>query len=701
MRSFYAYYFLQRLNVIKEDYTIPKILEIITGENIISDISNIEKELIIELKNFKINSPHNLNYYLKVVDLLLDFYWYTRDLISLQESLTIFEERISNVNLAEYSDVPVEQYFEYFKMLELGSNRLLKKNTIDDFEDIVRQLEWFDIYPQFAYRTSNIIAVIYANEGDDQEKLDKTKYWIEKSFKESEEVFHAILIYELIRFTNKTSDKSLIKSIEQKIEPFRHYLEDIDYFENQLLMETVFDLFLELDNLKLTFIQNETEKTDKLMLIYKKLEDFADINSGLRSSSFAYYYYLISNNFFKFSVNHSNAEKRQKFSDIALDAIDTAIRKSIEVRSNLFETICTSFKGKILSNRTSYREAIKCFNDASVYFKRKGFLQEYGDSLLSISQIHIAEDKYQDAYQNTMDVMITSSRRVREGGFDLELEAFTQLLEIFELEIQKPGISWLTAELFDFFKSIQEFITQIEENHKIVGKRNYQKFLEHYIRLAKYSRFNIKTYFIYQMESIRLLKIGSLLSHDHLSHRLTDSIWRNLHNELNPLYYLFSDWSEFEEGFKNVPNMVRDATLNQCITIAKGGLPEAAEHLEDFSYRNLRSYITNGEVRRLGNFMYLKETKFPKLEHGVRKMLFKLFEDENVIFESIFDIPRFMVKFVDKEFYITDMEVELNIKATTVRKYLKTLETIKMVNHSKDEHNQSIFVVNKDYILNF
>ncbi len=174
---------------------------------------------------------------------------------------------------------------------------------------------------------------------------------------------------------------------------------------------------------------------------------------------------------------------------------------------------------------------------------------------------------------------------------------------------------------------------------------------------------------------------------------MADRLLSELADENNPINFIKADW----EDFKDIPNEVRNKTLNKCINISKGDLPLAAEHL-DFSYRNLRSYITFKEVNRLGFFLDMQLTSNRQLEQGIRYMFFDLYK-KGTIFEVVFDMPKFLVNHAQEGFFSSDLEEELDIKGTTAKKYIKIMIDIGLIRQDKNAGRKHYYRLETDNVM--
>ncbi len=280
-----------------------------------------------------------------------------------------------------------------------------------------------------------------------------------------------------------------------------------------------------------------------------------------------------------------------------------------------------------------------------------------------------------------------------QGGFSLTLGLFKLTNDLLLEEIKRPGVSWIVSILDQLFLNIIEAIEVLKAEWEKIGKSLTEAFREEFLRFEPISHFNLKVYLSYQLYEIKVMRLGAIVNDDKISLGLADKLLSELENENNPLSFIKTDWDEF----KNVPNHVRNSTLNKCINISKGDLPLAAEHL-DFSYRNLRSYITFKEVNRLGYFLDLKLTNNWQLEQGIRFMFYDLYKN-GTIFEVVFDMPKFLVEHAHTGFFSSDLEENLSIKGTTAKKYIKIMIEIGLIRQDKNTGRKHFYRVERENVM--
>ncbi|MBL0015931.1 MAG: hypothetical protein IPP17_05685 [Bacteroidetes bacterium] len=67
----------------------------------------------------------------------------------------------------------------YFKYLQGGSARLMRKATIESFERAIDDIEWDEIGSEFIYRVSAITGFVYQNETN-AGKSNKARFGFKK-----------------------------------------------------------------------------------------------------------------------------------------------------------------------------------------------------------------------------------------------------------------------------------------------------------------------------------------------------------------------------------------------------------------------------------------------------------------------------------------------------------------------------------------
>ncbi|MEL6850686.1 MAG: hypothetical protein AAFP92_19350, partial [Bacteroidota bacterium] len=311
------------------------------------------------------------------------------------------------------------------------------------------------------------------------------------------------------------------------------------------------------------------------------------------------------------------------------------------------------------------------------YYKKSQDYQTYISAASAYINLLQQRDQGQKGYDQINDIFKLGHRKIEEGGFYLITRGFELCNKTFLIESRKPGVSWMVDKLEGVFEQIVQALDLIEEHHEAFGRDLIDRFRSAFINFEPISHFQIRVYLGYQYQEIKAMRIGALLNEDPLTLRLAENLLRSVESKNNPLNFMLAEWDDF----KNVPNQVRNNTLNKCIDISKGDLPLAAQHL-DFSYRNLRSYITFKEVNRLGFFLDMQQTNNKQLEQGIRYMFYDLYKN-GTIFEVVFDMPKFLVETAHDGFFSQDLEEALKIKGTTAKKYIKIMIEVGLIKQEK------------------
>ncbi|RMG54557.1 MAG: hypothetical protein D6722_28895 [Bacteroidetes bacterium] len=385
--------------------------------------------------------------------------------------------------------------------------------------------------------------------------------------------------------------------------------------------------------------------------------------------------------------------EQASFSSHAYAHLEKAVAMADAIKDDALSVETQLLKASI-AVQTDQPLTEKQMKENIAFYKRRGDYPLYAQAASVYSKLLLRNDASQKTHDLLGEVHKYGSKRLDQGGFYLVTRTLEMANDIFLAETHKPGVSWMVAVLDQFFERIQQSTDSIEENLSIIGPSQVQAFRRAYTDFEPASHFNIKVYYRYQWYEIKLMRLGGVLNEDSITVRIADQLLRELEDDNNALSFIKADWDEF----KKVPNSVRNKTLNKCINISKGDLPLAAEHL-DFSYRNLRSYITFKEVNRLGFFLDMQQTTNRQLEQGIRYMFHDLYKS-GTIFEVVFDMPRFLVNHATTGFFSQDMENELHIKGTTAKKYIKIMIGIGLIRQDKTTGRKHYYRLIRENVMN-
>ena len=336
----------------------------------------------------------------------------------------------------------------------------------------------------------------------------------------------------------------------------------------------------------------------------------------------------------------------------------------------------------------------KELRDIHADFRKSSNLRAFAEATGYYARYFERQDISPKSYSIVMDMVRRGYKRIDDGGFYLVVKGLQLVSKILLAETRSPGVTWLVDELENFFATIAEMVDEMEANYEKIEQSAFHAFQQEFIRIEPASHFHIKVFLRYQLYEMKMLRLSALFREDESALVIANKLLSQITNENNPMSFIAADWEEF----KDVPNSVRNKVLNKCISISKGDLPLAAEHL-DFSYRNLRSYITFKEVNRLGFFLDEQDTHLKQLEHGIRLMFFDLYK-KGTIFEVVFDMPKFLVQHAKPGFSSQDLEEALSIKGTTAKKYIKIMMEIGLIKLERSVGRKHFYKLRKDNVMN-
>jgi hypothetical protein len=266
--------------------------------------------------------------------------------------------------------------------------------------------------------------------------------------------------------------------------------------------------------------------------------------------------------------------------------------------------------------------------------------------------------------------------------------------DILLIEVRKPGISWAIPHIAEYFECHEGFLIKLDEHREVTGKHLFNKYQKLCLLLPEVAVHHIRTSVSVHKLHVQMLVLALKYNQDQNAVDIGNQFIAAMQDGTSVVSLLNADW----EDMKDVPFDIRNKLLNRSISITKGDLPLAAEHA-NFSYRNLRSYISLNEVNRLGFFLVEKATQSKRLETGIRLMFHDLYLSGN-IFEAVFDMPAFLVKIAQTGFVSEDMEEMLNIKSSTAKKYIKIMCDIGIITPEKVQGRKLKYKLSVETIMN-
>jgi len=264
---------------------------------------------------------------------------------------------------------------------------------------------------------------------------------------------------------------------------------------------------------------------------------------------------------------------------------------------------------------------------------------------------------------------------------------------LYHKEFQRPGVSPLLNSLPAYLDLHSRFLLLEENFVEETGMSLFSVYQQEFKLVDEVAKNNIHAHLSMYILQLKVLSISCKFNHDQSGYDIAKQVIRKIENPLSPLHFLNGKW----EDFKDVPSDIRNKIINQSISITKGDLPAAAEHLK-FSYRNIRSYISLNEVNRLGNFLKEQNTSSRSLEEGIRLLFHDLYMKGH-IFEVVFDMPAFLVRKSGTGFTAKDMELDLGVKPSTTKKYIRLLLETGMIENNKSEGKKASYKISIDKIM--
>lgn len=691
-----GFYYQVTLSFLKEStrFNVPRYLKELNRSGNIENVDTLRKFMQDEIVTTPLSEDTSVNYFLFLVDHALLFDFYRGDFSGYFDILDILGKRYQLMDQLGLKNVDLENWKKYTAFLEKAARRIQGHITIEDFELEIDEIEWTDLGKDFIYRISGLIGYVYLSEKDAGKK-NKGKFWLQKAVTESTFDQGFIFFKNLADFylTNPTPDN--LQRLEMQIAQLNERATATpDMMASRLYKACIFELQALL-NLNRFGFDDETVKADHGVSAIKNMEksmrqmvDDDNIPSFVKSflkSDFARHYARLSGEV-------SDAAQAKKLNRLSNDHIDDAIQIAQDLDdillTNVHKMTYVELQGK--SGETLTEKEIK---EISQYFKKTDHFGLFANAVKTHGNFFLEQGNSKKAYDVALELIRFGNKRIESGGLQLVDDGFEFITTVFRYETTKPGVSWIVDELESFFKRIEDLIQNVEGLLEEIGSEEFNRFALIFNSFRPISHFNIKIYYRFQLANVRMMRLIALEREDELALNLVNSLMSELLSDENPLSFITADWEEF----KDVPNSVRNKTLNKCISISKGDLPLAAEHL-DFSYRNLRSYITFKEVNRLGFFLGHQDTTVKQLEQGIRLMFHDLYK-RGTIFEVVFDMPKFLVDYAHEGFSSQDMETSLNIKGTTAKKYIKIMMEVGLINQEKSVGRKHYYKLRRDNVM--
>ena len=676
----------------------PKFLKDVVKAGDLDDVKGIDENLAKEVAEASVIEGNGVSYFTLLAENALLFSLYRHDYERYKSLLETIEKRLAAFR-SQGVDFNADAWDAYLAIIKASAKRIMRAGTIEEFERLIDDLEWDQFTPEFVSRVCRAIGFVYFTE-EDQDRFNKTRFWLHKStqggeFSDSLAAQVGLVEYFLFDATPENLKRvdDIIRGIEDNIG--KETDANLQRLYRALLLNMQARAVVAKASLgKGSNYDDDQVKLEESLRTVRDLSKKFDAEAakmpafvrGFMKLAFAQFY-------FHFTVADIDKDDVAELMAMAVEDLNDAAAIAKKTKD---EALRERVRLKLLAvNSRAGAKAVEKELKEALTEARKS------DNMVALVEISTAAAHFymtqkggaQKAYEVLVDLVRRGQKRIGEGGFFMIVKGMSAINTIMLRETIRPGVSWIVTEMGAYFSSLVEIIDSIETNGDHVGTDLFGKFQEEFLRLEPATHFNLKTYLRYQFYEVKVLRLAAWMRGDDASQRIAERLIAELSEENNPLTFIQANWEEF----KDVPNSVRNKVINKCISISKGDLPLAAEHL-DFSYRNLRSYITFKEVNRLGFFLDEQATNNRQLEQGIRLMFFDLYKN-GTIFEVVFDMPKFLVEHSKSGFSSQDLEEALDIKGTTAKKYIKIMMEIGLIKLERTVGRKHFYKLRKDNVM--
>lgn len=663
-----------------------------TGE--VKDQKKLEDFLTSELQQTSLQNETGVDFFFRMYrhGLLMGYYRQDGDLF--QSILETFRHR-KQVFRAVDSTVPLEPWDEFTHLTETAFQRLQRVVSIETFEEKVSNVDWslFEKEPAFIGDLSAIIGFVYRHE-DSSDQHQRARIWLQKGMLEKALPDGALQQMLVVDYLVERGQAEAIPIITQVANALNQASEQAEIPEvkhllaglNQLVKGHLLNHQAKHGNADPS---TQFEQFQLDIRAYETRTDTQHLSTALRAERTA-----IIGSMYQ-TLHHMTVEDQEQtsYSRQAQECLDAAIGQMSTIHDEASAYRLRHLRSNIAVD-TGHTLTEKELKEISHFYKKRANFPQYVAAIQTYIRLLLRNGNGNKCFDLFQELFKLGQKRIDQGGFYLVTEGLRLANLVFLRETMLPGVTWVVPELAGFFERIEKAIETAETHYESIGKTTVERFREEFLQFEPASHLNILVYYKYQFAEIMIMRLGAIINGDELSKRVSDQLLTELNNESNPLNIIKAEWDDF----KKVPNFVRNHTLNKCISITKGDLPAAAEHL-DFSYRNLRSYITFKEVNRLGFFLDIQQTSNRQLEQGIRYMFYDLYKT-GTIFEVVFDMPKFLVDYAKSGFYSQDLEEALNIKGTTAKKYIKIMIEIGLIRQDKTTGRKHYYRLIRENVMN-
>jgi hypothetical protein len=697
MNNGYYYQLLAGLSHNASRFNYPRSLKELVRTGALDNVKEVEEILLTEISESSLHDANGSEYFIHLAENALLFALYREGFQEFVKIFDVVEKRMTSLESSGNARIDTKGWRWYLNYLNTAANRLQRVITIESFEREIDDIEWDELDEQFIYRISGVTGYTYLNE-EDPSKFSKARHWLQKAISEVDLAEGLVFYLNIADFylANPIND-NYARLLEVHIKRLEEEANSaLDQNLARLYRAVVLDLqtravihkFSAYDDNHVKVEQNLRDvRTMEKSLDYEGSSTPVFVRSFLKLTFSQYYFNL--------TTSDLDDEDIEDLKAMALDDAMEALSIARRMKDNaLYENLRIHWMTVSAAMPTGASDREKEFKEILSGIRKESNNRAIVQASLALSSFYLHNKNARKAYEVLLEMVRRGLKRTDEGGYFLVTRGMSTANEILTAETLRPGVSWIVTEMETYFATITDVIDEMEGNLGIIGHELFDQFLEEYSGIEPASHFNLKVYLRYQFYEMKVLRLAAIMREDPASVKIADRLIGEIGEENSPLTFVQANWDEF----KDVPNSVRNKVLNKCISISKGDLPLAAEHL-DFSYRNLRSYITFKEVNRLGFFQEIQETPVKQLETGIRLMFFDLYK-RGTIFEVVFDMPKFLVEHAKPGFSSQDLEEALDIKGTTAKKYIKIMMDINLIRLERSVGRKHFYKLRKDQVMN-
>ena len=223
------------------------------------------------------------------------------------------------------------------------------------------------------------------------------------------------------------------------------------------------------------------------------------------------------------------------------------IISTLESSGELAESMIYRLKRNELAALTHQTITEKEIKEVIQFYRKREDYPTYVEAVKGFTRLLDQSQNAHKSYDQILDLMKRGNKRLEQGGYYLLYRAVVLGNEVFEAETHKPGISWMVELLDEYFDHLKEVINMVIEHKDEIGPSLVEFFRRAYLNFAPISHFNIKVYFMYQLYSLKFIRLGTEQFGDTMGMELTDQLIGQFENDNNPLSFIKADWEEFKE----------------------------------------------------------------------------------------------------------------------------------------------------------